>query len=316
MYIYIYISYSLNPGYTKAYYRRASANFALGRSKEAKKDFEAVIKIAPNDVDASKKLKACKQAIREEAFLKAIESDNDSSTNNIDLDKIMVESSYVGPKLESGVENPVTLEFVLQLMETFKLQQKLIHHTHDDELVQGFEADDGIQTVAELWGEKPFDIGHFIPSLPGIGETNGGFVHRLGTRIGGHDDDHVAEVGLAPVVIGQGAMVHDLQQDIEHIRMGLLDLIQEQHRMRLFGDRFGEQSTLVKTHISRGSTYQTADRMALHVLRHVKADQLDAHDEGELFGCFGFAHTGGAAEEEGADGFIRLAQTRARHLDR
>ena len=56
--------------------------------------------------------------------------------------------------------------------------------------------------------------------------------------------------------------------------------------------------------------------MALHVLGHVEADQLDAQDEGELLGDLGLADAGGAGEQEGADRLVRLAQAGARQLDR
>jgi hypothetical protein len=45
----------LDPGYVKAYYRRASANFALGKYKEALKDFRHVLKLHPKDKDAMAK---------------------------------------------------------------------------------------------------------------------------------------------------------------------------------------------------------------------------------------------------------------------
>ena len=36
--------------------------------------------------------------------------------------------------------------------------------------------------------------------------------------VGGHHQHHVAEVRLAPVVVGQRPVVHHLQQDVEHVR--------------------------------------------------------------------------------------------------
>lgn len=50
----------------------------LGKLKEAQRDLKSVIKIVPKDPDASKKLKACEKAIREEAFNKAIEVEEES----------------------------------------------------------------------------------------------------------------------------------------------------------------------------------------------------------------------------------------------
>lgn len=65
----------LDPKYIKAYYRRGSANYALGKLKLALKDFKTVATIIPKDPDARNKLKACEKAVREEAFLKAIEQE-------------------------------------------------------------------------------------------------------------------------------------------------------------------------------------------------------------------------------------------------
>jgi len=132
-------------------------------------------------------------------------------------------------------------------------------------------------------------------------------VHGLGTGIGCHDDDDVAEISLSSVVVGQGAVVHDLQQHIEDVRMGLFDFIQQQHTMRFFGHRFGQQATLIKTHVARGRTDQPAHRMALHVLAHVKAHQVDAHDVGELLGRLGLAHARGALKTKTIQSVCRHA---------
>ena len=105
---------------------------------------------------------------------------------------------------------------------------------------------------------------------------------RLGARVGRHDDDDVAEVGLAAVVVGQRAVVHHLQQDVEDVRVRLLDLVEQQHRVRLLGDRLGQQAALVEADVARRRADQARHRVALHVLGHVEADQLDAEDVGEL----------------------------------
>src|SRR5579859_6677447 len=56
--------------------------------------------------------------------------------------------------------------------------------------------------------------------------------------------------------------------------------------------------------------------MAFHVFRHVEANQFHAHGVGQLTRHFGLAHTGGPAEQEAADGLLRISQSAARHLDR
>ena len=95
------------------------------------------------------------------------------------------------------------------------------------------EADDRVQAVAELGREQALDVGHLVALLARVGEADRRLVHRLGARVGRHDDDDVAEVGLAPVVVGQRAVVHHLQQHVEDVRVRLLDLVEQQHRVRL-----------------------------------------------------------------------------------
>jgi hypothetical protein len=57
-----------------------------------------------------------------------------------------------------------------------------------------------------------------------------------GAGVRGHDQDHVAEIDLAAVVVGQLAVIHHLQQDVEHVRVRLLDLVEQQHAMRMLVD--------------------------------------------------------------------------------
>jgi serine/threonine-protein phosphatase 5 len=112
----------LDPKYVKAYYRRGSANYALGRLKLALKDFKAVLSIFPKEKDALAKAKECEKIIKQVAFLKAIESEA-APEEVLDFDAIVVESSYSGPRLEK--DQPITMEFVAVLMEYFREQQSL-----------------------------------------------------------------------------------------------------------------------------------------------------------------------------------------------
>ena len=56
---------ALDPTYIKAYYRRASANYALGKYKLALRDFKAVCKLRPRDKDARSKFKECDRAVKQ-----------------------------------------------------------------------------------------------------------------------------------------------------------------------------------------------------------------------------------------------------------
>ena len=135
-------------------------------------------------------------------------------------------------------------------------------------------------------------------------------------RIGRHDQDHVAEVDLLAVVVGQLAVVHHLQQDVEQVRMRLLDLVEQQHAMRMLVDAVGQQAALVEADIAGRRADQPRDGVALHVFRHVEAQQLDAERGGQLLGDFGLADAGRAGEQVGADRLFRFAQAGARQLDR
>ena len=122
-----------------------------------------------------------------------------------------------------------------------------------------------------------------------------GFPHA---RIGGHHQHHVAEIGLAPVVIGQRPVVHHLQQDVEHVRVRFLDFIEQQDRVRMLDHRVSEQAATVKAHVSRRRTNQTADGMTLHILGHIKAQQLNAQRFGELNRYLGFPTPVGPANRK------------------
>ena len=129
----------IDPTYIKALYRRASAFYALGKLKDALRDFKMVVKIKPKDPDAQNKMKACEKRMREDAFTKAIEFDGPAAAVTVDIASIVVESSYIGPRLPETVADAdggsgagaagVTMDFVHDLMTHFK-NQKLLHRKY------------------------------------------------------------------------------------------------------------------------------------------------------------------------------------------
>ena len=76
-------------------------------------------------------------------------------------------------------------------------------------------------------------------------------------------------------MIGQLAVIHHLQQDVVDIRMRLLDLVEQQHAMRVLVDAIGQQAALIEPDIARGRADQPRDGMLFHVFRHVEAQKLD-----------------------------------------
>jgi hypothetical protein len=89
-------------------------------------------------------------------------------------------------------------------------------------------------------------------------------------------------------------MIHDLQEHVEQIGMGLLDFVEQEHTMRMLVDAVSEQPALVKADIAGRRADQPGNGVPLHVFRHVKADEMHAHAYGELLRHFGFADAGRA----------------------
>ena len=98
--------------------------------------------------------------------------------------------------------------------------------------------------------------------------------------------------------------------------MRLLDLVEQQHAVRMLVDGVGQQAALVVADIARRRADQPADRVALHIFGHVEALQRDAHDRGELARDLGLADAGRAGEQVIADRLVGIAQAGARQLDR
>ena len=98
----------------------------------------------------------------------------------------------------------------------------------------------------------------------------------------------VPEIDGLAVVVGELAVIHHLQQDVEQVRVRLLDLVEQDYAVRMLVDRVGQQPALVVADIARRRADQPADRVALHIFGHIKALQRDSHDRRQLAGDLGF----------------------------
>lgn len=124
--------------YLKGYYRRAAANMALGKFKNALRDFEIVAKAKPKDKDAKSKFDECQKITRRMAFEKAIAvEDNKKTVKETDVDEIVVEESYKGPHLK---DKKVDEEFIESLLEHFK-QQKVLHRKYAYQILLQMQAE-------------------------------------------------------------------------------------------------------------------------------------------------------------------------------
>ena len=86
--------------------------------------------------------------------------------------------------------------------------------------------------------------------------------------------------------------------------------------MRVLVDAIGQQAALIESDIAGRGADQTADRVFLHILRHVEAKEFNTQIISQLFCDLSFANAGRAGEEVGSDWFFRFTQTRARQFDR
>jgi len=182
--------------YAKAYYRRGSAQFALGHLKDAKKDFRTVCQLNPKSKDARAKLKACEKSIRETAFRKAIESEMTIAlSNSYDPNSIVLSSdSYEGPnpvpsgptddmELEASLFEPGKLprDFVLAAMDHFK-NQKLIHKRYVARLLLScktyFESVSSL-TEINIPTEPPEHDPTTAPRVTVCGDTHGQYYDVL-----------------------------------------------------------------------------------------------------------------------------------------
>ena len=111
-------------------------------------------------------------------------------------------------------------------------------------------------------------------------------VKLLLRQVGCHDNNRVLKVHGPALVVRQPAIVQQLQQQVEYIRMCLLDLIEQDNTVRFSPYRFRQLSAFFITNIPRRRSYQTGHRMLLHVLRHIDSNQVLFGIEQGFAKCF------------------------------
>ena len=114
-------------------------------------------------------------------------------------------------------------------------------------------------------------------------------------------------------------VVHDLQQRVPDLRVGLFDLVEEQHLIRPSAHLFGELAALLVANIAWRGAKEFADGVSFAIFAHIDSQKcVFAVEEegGQDPGQFGFADAGGPEEEEGANGPAGVFQAAARSADR
>src|SRR6266540_2817806 len=193
----------------------------------------------------------------------------------------------------------------------------------DLHLAQGTEDDRGVDAVEELGPEELLHLlQHLVLHLVvlllrvllalGLVEAQARFAtDQLGARIGRHDDDRVAEVDLAALGVRQPTVIHDLEQDVEDLGMGLFDLVQQDHGVWLATHGLGQLAALFIADVARRGTDQSSHGVALHELGHVDFDHRLFRAEHELGQCahqLGLTDAGGPKEDERTVRATRIAE--------
>ena len=221
---------------------------------------------------------------------------------------------------ESALEQPFACRVGELELHTAGREQRL---EHAELLVENaachveghLTEDDGARQTIEKFGlEELFHLGeHGIARRDVAGKSHTGLARKLRSGVGGENQQHMTEIGLASVGVSERGAIHDLEQDVENVGMRLFDLIEQQHAVGRAADGVGELSAVLVAHVAGGRTDEARHGVFLGILAHVEVHQLNAQLLGEHFGHFGLAHAGGADEKERGHGLVGRGETGVRH---
>jgi hypothetical protein len=117
--------------------------------------------------------------------------------------------------------------------------------------VSARKTNDLVDAVDELGPEGLAEEVHqLVSQLLEIAAGAGVLLNAVGADVRGHDHDRVLEVDRPPLGVGQAAVVEDLEQHVEDIRMRLLDLVKEQHGVGPPPNGLGELARLLITDVA------------------------------------------------------------------
>ena len=122
------------------------------------------------------------------------------------------------------------------------------------------EDDDFVHPVEEFGPEDLLELArdarlHLLVADAGLAALHKAQRHVLGDGLGadvaGHDENGVAEIDRAPLGVGEAPILEDLQEDVEHVGVRLLDLVEEHHAIRLAAHDLGELAAFLVTDVAR-----------------------------------------------------------------
>src|SRR5579859_7443770 len=135
--------------------------------------------------------------------------------------------------------------------------------------------------------------------------------------ITGHDDHRIFEIDRTTLAIGEATIVEELQQDIEDLGSGLLDLIEQHNAIGMATHSFGQLSALFIANIAGRGANEARNRVLLHILGHVDAHHgllIIEEKLGQGAGQLGFTDAGGPQEEEAGQRSVRIGENFQRSI--
>ena len=174
----------------------------------------------------------------------------------------------------------------------------------DDDLidaVEEFGAKMGLQDRVDLI------TGHTMPTFP-----------QLVAQVAGHDDHCIAEIDGPPMPVCKATFIQQLQQHVEYLAVGFLNLVKQNHTVGPAADRLGQLSTFFIANISRRCANQARNGVFLLVFTHVDAHHCALVIEeklGQSAGQLGLADSRRSKEYEGTDRSVGVLQTSPRTAD-
>lgn len=118
-----------DPNYVKAYYRRGSALFSMGKFKNAINDLKTVCQKFPNDKEARQKLTIAQKEYKAMRFAECFARDHHVKV--INPEDVVITDTYKGLHLPETI----TREWVLELMRNYK-NQILLHKKYAVIIIQ------------------------------------------------------------------------------------------------------------------------------------------------------------------------------------
>ena len=178
---------------------------------------------------------------------------------------------------------------------------------------QRMEHHDVVDTIEKFRFEHATQRDQHIPLHRAPCSISGlpAFENHLTAHVRRHDDDRVAEIDGTSLRIGEASVVEQLQQNIEHIGMRLLDFVEQDHGVRTATHGLGELAAFFVAHVTRRRADEPRHGMLLHVLRHVDAHHrvfVVEQEFSERLGGLRLAHTGRPQKNKGADRTIGILQ--------